>query len=152
MCSAYSTRPSIDTTWSYPSFRLGCCPCPIQQGWQHQAMSNTGSPCVSVLQASAIQATFPDISLDTFRPCLSKLSFPSEARKWQICDRFDTGCGMLYMSTPSQPPTVKVSWVSWVVRLRVFHLGLWCHRSCGSWCSHCGKIAFSPWCSIPMFY
>ena len=30
-------------------FRLGCCPCPIQWGWQHQATPNTGSPSISVL-------------------------------------------------------------------------------------------------------
>ena len=30
-------------------FRLGCCPCPIQWGWQHQAMPNSGSPSISVL-------------------------------------------------------------------------------------------------------
>ena len=30
-------------------FRLGCCPCPIQRGWQHQATANTGSPSLSVL-------------------------------------------------------------------------------------------------------
>ena len=28
-------------------FRLGCCSCPIQCGWQHQATLNTGSPSVS---------------------------------------------------------------------------------------------------------
>ena len=27
-------------------FRLGCCPCPIQWGWQHQAMLNSGSPSI----------------------------------------------------------------------------------------------------------
>ena len=29
-------------------FRLRCCLCPILWGWQHKALSNTGSPCISV--------------------------------------------------------------------------------------------------------
>ena len=32
----------------YIHFRLMCCLCPILWGWQHQAMSNTGSPCIPV--------------------------------------------------------------------------------------------------------
>ena len=58
-------------------FRLGCCLCPIQCGWQHQAMSTTSFLWVSVLRVSASQATCPDISPDTCRPCLSRSSFPS---------------------------------------------------------------------------
>ena len=38
-------------------FRLRCCPCPILWGWQHQAMLNTCSPCISVFRVSARQAT-----------------------------------------------------------------------------------------------
>ena len=88
-------------------FRLGCCPCPIQWGWQHQAMPTTGSPSISVLRVNTGQATFTDISLDTFRPCLSSPSFPSGVGKRKVCDRSDTGHGTLYMSIPSQPPAVK---------------------------------------------
>ena len=29
------------------SFRLGCCPCIIQRGWQNQATPNTGFPSIS---------------------------------------------------------------------------------------------------------
>ena len=65
-------------------------------------MSITGSPSASVLHVSASQVTILDISLDTFRPCLSRFSFPSEA-----CDRFYIGRGTFYMSIPSQPPTAN---------------------------------------------
>ena len=37
-------HPSIHP---YP-FKLRCCPCPILSGCQHQAISNTSSPCISV--------------------------------------------------------------------------------------------------------
>ena len=48
------------------------------------------APSSSVLWVNASQATFTDISLDTFRPCLSRPSFPSGAGKQKVCDRFDT--------------------------------------------------------------
>ena len=56
-------------------FRLGCCPCPIKWGWQHQRKPNIGSPSISVLWVNRSQATITDISLDTFRPRLSRPSF-----------------------------------------------------------------------------
>ena len=57
-------------------FRLGFCPCPVQWGWQHQAMLNTGSPSISVLWVNSSPATITDISLDTFRPVFLGLPFP----------------------------------------------------------------------------
>ena len=71
-------RSQLSNPSDLPCYRLGCCPCPIQWGWQHQAMLNTCSPCVYV---SASQATFPEISLDILRPWLSRPSFPSWVRK-----------------------------------------------------------------------
>ena len=38
-------------------------------GWQHQARSNTGSPCISFHWVNASWATLIDISLHTFRTC-----------------------------------------------------------------------------------
>ena len=86
-------------------FILGCCPCPTQWGWQHEATLNSGTPSISVLWVYPSQAAINDISLDTFRSCLSMPSFPSGAGKRQVCDRFDTGRGTLYMSMLSQLPT-----------------------------------------------
>ena len=83
-------------------FRLGCCPYPIQWSWQHQATPNTGS-----LSTSVLWVTNTDISLDTFRPCLFRPSFPSGAGKRKVCDRFYTGRGTLYMSITSQLPAAK---------------------------------------------
>ena len=40
----------------------------------------------------------------TFRPCLPRTSFLSIAGKWKVCDRFDAGCGLLYMAIPSASP------------------------------------------------
>ena len=59
-------------------FRFRCCPCPILLGWQHNALSDTSSPSISVLWANTNQATLVDISLYTFRvflglPCFLKL-------------------------------------------------------------------------------
>ena len=62
-------------------FIIGCFPCSIQWGWQHQAMPNTSSPSVFVLWVNASQATYTDISVDTFRPCVSRPVFPSGAGK-----------------------------------------------------------------------
>ena len=103
-CSCIVLFSIITSTPSTPSFiksifRLGCCPFPIQWGWQHQAMPNTASPSISVLWVNLSQATYNDVSLDTFRPCLS--SCPSGAGKRNVCDRFDTGCG---------PPNLSLIW------------------------------------------
>ena len=51
--------------------------------------------------------TIPDISLETFRPYLSRPSFPFGARKQKVCDKFATESGILYMSMPSQLPAMK---------------------------------------------
>ena len=50
--------------------RLWCCPCPILWAW-YQAMSNTSSPCISVLRINGSQANDTNISLHTFIPCFS---------------------------------------------------------------------------------
>ena len=105
-CSCIVLFSIITSTPSTPSFiisifRLGCCPFPIQWGWQHQDMPNTASPSISVLWVNLSQATYNDFSLDTFRPCLTRPSFPSEAGKRNVCDRFDTGCG---------PPNLSLIW------------------------------------------
>ena len=39
-------------------FILRCCLCPILCGWQHQGMSNTGSPCISANLVIQIQGYF----------------------------------------------------------------------------------------------
>ena len=57
----------------------------------------------SVLWVNPSQATITDINLDTFRPCLSRPSFPSRARKQKVSVKFDTGHGMLYMSISIKP-------------------------------------------------
>ena len=56
-------------------FRLMCCPCPILWGLQYQAISNTGSPCISVKWVNVSTATLIDISLPTFRTCRPGPSF-----------------------------------------------------------------------------
>ena len=61
-------------------------------------MSNTGSPCISVLCVHPSQATFIDISLHIFRSCLPRPSLLSSAGYRKVCDRFDTGRGPLYMA------------------------------------------------------
>ena len=86
---------NIVYVYVYVIFRLGCCPCPIQWGWQHQAMPNTSSLSISVLWVNPSQATITDISLDIFRPCLSRPSFTSGAGKRKVCDIYDTGGGTL---------------------------------------------------------
>ena len=53
--------------------------------WQHQAMSNTGSPCISVLRVYGSQATSTDTSLHTFRRCLFKPSC-SVGIGWSVTD------------------------------------------------------------------
>ena len=127
-------------------------------GWLHEAISNTGSPCISVLRVNGSQATNTDIGLHTFRPCLFKPSSPSSAGNRKVCDRFDTGCGTLHMSIPSEPPTAKDcrnilnAQFFVVVKLRMFRLGLCCHRSSGSWAwslqrSCCRSVVFQ----VPTF-
>ena len=54
-------------------FILGCCPCPIKWGWQHQPMPNTGCSSISVLRVNASQTTLTDISLDKFRHTCTRL-------------------------------------------------------------------------------
>ena len=77
-----------------------CCPRPILWGLQYQAISNTVSPCISVKWVNVSTATLIDISLPTFRTCRPG---PSS----EVCDRFDTGDGPLYMAIPSESPTAK---------------------------------------------
>ena len=77
-----SIHPSI-----HIHFWLRCYPCPIPSGWQHQAMSNTGSPCMFVTGVNASQATLTDISLLTFRPHLSRPSLYSNAGIRKVCRR-----------------------------------------------------------------
>ena len=134
-------------------FRLGCCACPIQWGWQHQATPNTGFPCISVLWINPSQATITDISLDRFTPCISRRPFyPSGTGKWKVCGRFCIGRGTLYMSIPFQQPDAKDCCNILNVKfLKMFKLGLWCHRSSGSWHCHCGGAALCPRCSDPTF-
>ena len=88
-------------------FRLRCCPCPILWGWQHQATSNTGSPCISVMCVNASYATRIDISFHTFRPCLPGTSFHFSAGDLKVCDKSETGRGPLYRAMPSESPTAK---------------------------------------------
>ena len=88
-------------------FSLLRCLCSIECGLLHQASPNTGSRNTSVLRVNASQATFIDSSLDTFNQCHSRHSFYSGAGKQKVCDSFDTGRGMMYMSIPSQLPAVK---------------------------------------------
>ena len=76
-------------------------------GWQHQAMSITSSPFISVKWVNASLATLIDISLHTFRPCLSGPSFLSSAWNLKVCDRFDKGHGSLYIAMPSESLRVK---------------------------------------------
>ena len=91
-------------------------------------------------------------SLDTFRPCLSKPSFPSGTGKWKVCDRFDTGRSTLYKSIPSQSPAAKNCCNILNAKfLRMFQLGFWGHRSSRSWCGHCGGAALGLRCSDPTF-
>ena len=80
-------------------------------GWQRQAMRNTGCPSVSVLQVNAVQALFTDISLDTLRPCLSRSSLHSGARKRYVCDRFDkdmTRCAWPYHRSHPLQSTAEI--------------------------------------------
>ena len=65
-----------------------------------------GSPPIS-LGVNGSQATDADINLHTLQPCLFRPSSLSSAGNRKVCDRWDAGRGMLYMSVPSEPPTVK---------------------------------------------
>ena len=80
---------------------LGCCPCPIQWGWQHQATLNTGSPSIFILWVNPIQAIITDINFNTSRPIFSMPFFPSGFGKWKIWDRFDTGQHSVHVHTIS---------------------------------------------------
>ena len=103
--SLFFHHPSISI------LRLRCCPCPIIWGWQHQAMSNTGSPCKSVLWMNASQATLIDVSLYIFRPCLPRPSLLSSAGNWKVWGRFDTGrdCSWTYYLSRQKRRTDVVS-------------------------------------------
>ena len=80
--SRYSRKYKLQSNWIsshvekqrfvvvISSITLGCCLCPIQLGWQHQAMSNTSSPCLFVLWVSARQGTLTDI-IFTHSGCFS---------------------------------------------------------------------------------
>ena len=92
---------------SMPIFIFRCCTWHILSGWQHLAMPNTSSPCIFVLCVNATQATIIDTSHHRFRPCLLRPSLLSNAKNRKVCDRFDTGCGPLYMAIPSESPTAK---------------------------------------------
>ena len=82
-------------------------------GWQHQAMSNTDSTCISVLRVNASQATITDISLHAFRPCLPRSSLLSRNRK--CCDRIDKYVG-------------RWSWpFEYIIQLDPFRGDLWVH-------------------------
>ena len=60
-----------------------------------------------ILVDNTSQATFIDMSLYIFRPCLLRPSLFSSARNQKVCDRFDAGHGPLYMAIPCELPTVK---------------------------------------------
>ena len=98
-------HPSIHPSISH--FKWGCWPCPILWGEQHQNMLNSGFACISVLQVNASHATITDINLHTFRPLSLRLSLHSSAENRKFSDRFDTGPGMMYVSTPFEPLTVE---------------------------------------------
>ena len=51
-----------------------------------------------------------------------------------------------------RPCLLKHFLAFWVVRLRVFHFDIWCHRSNGLWCSHCNRAVLGQRCSVPMFH
>ena len=57
-------------------FTLGCCPCPIQWGWQYQAMPNTGSPSISALLVNPGQATITVTVLTHLDHVFLDLPFP----------------------------------------------------------------------------
>ena len=123
--------------------RARWCPCPIWWDWQQQATSTTGSPSVSVLRVNIRQAAFNDIVRDTFGPRLSCPSALVVLGQWLIWYRtwrtvyihaiWAAGCEGLLWYPQCQ--------VSRLVKTRMFRPGLRCHRSSGSWCSHCGGAA-----------
>ena len=126
-------------------FIFRCCTWPILSGWQHRAMRNISSLCIFVLCVNATQVTLIDISHHRFRPCLCRPSLLSSAENRQVCDRFDTGRGPLYVAIPSEsladsegPIKCPQCQVSGVIKLRVFCFCLWCHRSSISWLGHGG--------------
>ena len=98
--------PPMPSIHPYPC-ESGLLSVPHSMGRQHQAMSNTGSPCVSVLRDNVIQATITEINLHTFRPRIAWPSPLSRTGTRYACDRFDTGRGTQYKPIPSEPPTVK---------------------------------------------
>ena len=53
------------------------------------------------------QATITDVSLHTFRPCLPRPSFLSNAGNRKVCNKFDTWRGPLFTDIPSESPTAK---------------------------------------------
>ena len=127
---------------------------PILWVWQHQAILNTGSPCISGMRVNSSQATNTDIGLHTFRPYHFRPFSPSSPENQKVYERFDTGCGMLCLSIQCDP-TAKdcrdIRQVFVAVKLRVFCIGLWCERSSGSWHSHCDGAAAGRWGLVPIF-
>ena len=92
-------------------FRLRCCPCPILWGQQHQAMLNTGLPCISVLWVNASWARPHLLTSDFSLSDHIFVGFPCflvPGIKKFVID-FDAGRGPLYMAIPSELPTVKES-------------------------------------------
>ena len=92
----------------------------------------------------ASQAAFTDISLNKFKLCISRPSFSSGVGKQKVRDRFDTGCGTLYMSihVPSQLPVAKeccniLNANFWSSETEDNSTCFWCHKSSGLWWGHC---------------
>ena len=74
-------------------------------------------------------------------------------KSWQVCDWFAKWIIMLRFMNLRWQRVFRRSNVGLVivVKLRVFHLGLWCHRSSESWHSHCSRAAAGQLCLVPMF-
>ena len=63
---------------------------------------------LSCRSTPGVNDIYSDIIFHTFWPRLSRPSSSSGAGNLQICDRFNRGSGMLYMSRPSEPLAAKV--------------------------------------------
>ena len=96
-----------------------------------------------------------DISLHTFRACLPRPSFLSGTGNWKAYGGFiliqDVACCTWPYHLSHRQRRTNQCLLPVVVKLRVFLLCLWCHRSNGSWHGHCGRAAAVQGYLVPTF-